>query len=198
MAAKPKSEVPVNVGIPKPNIKTVQFVVKGTRPLIYHKWQEKAKKQIRDKQQKKVKSKDIRDSEQEYLDSFYYDASGNIAFPAINIKNSMVGATRFIDDIPMTVVRGAIFVRGDVDGMIPVRYKEKIKREDMVRVMRGGADLRYRGQLNDWEMTIQVEFNANVFSADMVTNLLLTAGFSQGLGEWRPEKNGDYGTFEIV
>jgi len=71
-------------------------------------------------------------------------------------------------------------------------------REDMVRVMGGGADVRFRGQVKDWTMEFLVRFNADVLSASQVLNLLQTAGFSCGLGEWRPEKNGDYGTFEIA
>jgi hypothetical protein len=46
-------------------------------------------------------------------------------------------------------------------------------------------------------MKLNVTFNAGKFSAEQVLNLLQYAGFSCGLGEWRPEKNGDSGTFEV-
>jgi len=187
------------VGIPKPNIKTLEVTIKGKTALIYHKWSQKAKDMILSKQQKKAsKGREIRNPKQEYKDSFYYNEKGDIAFPAGSIKKAIVGAARSVDDVAMTQIRGAIFVLGDDDNLINVDYKKKEMREDMVRIGRGSADLRYRGQLKGWSMKLKIEFNANVFSAEQVMNLLETAGFSQGLGEWRPERNGDYGKFTCM
>jgi hypothetical protein len=187
------------VSIPKMRVEPLNVTIKGLTPLIYHKWTEKMKKMIRDKQQKAPKQgREIRDTEQEYLDSFYYNSKGEIAFPAGSIKKSIVGAARSIDDVPMTKIRAGLFVRADEDNLIKVDYKEKVKREDMVRVGKGSADLRYRGQLNGWSMSLTIDFNTSVFSAEQVMNLLNIAGFSQGLGEWRPEKDGDFGRFTVV
>ena len=188
-----------SVSIPEINIQTIEVTIKGKTPLIYHKWSEKAKKMMRDKQQKKAsKGREIRNPKKEYEESFYYDSAGNIAFPAGSIKKAIIGAARSLDDVPMTSIRGAIFVVGDDGGLIPVKYKGKKMREDMVRVGRGAADLRYRGQLTGWSMVFEIEYNGNVFSAEQVVNLLNIAGFSQGLGEWRPDKSGDHGKFTAL
>ena len=106
----------------------------------------------------------------------------------------MKGAGRFTD-MPMTQIRGSVFVVGDDDGLIPVEYAEKVMRTDRVRVTSGGTDIRYRGEVRKWKMTFSIRYNANFISQEQVVNLLETAGFSQGIGEWRPEKNGEYGTF---
>lgn len=112
----------------------------------------------------------------------------------------MVNAARNIEGVTMTILRGAIFVEGDDDGLIPVSFASERMREDMVRL--GGisnpADIRYRGELTGWSMKFKVRFNADVIPAAMVVNLLNTAGFACGLGEWRPERNGDKGTFKVV
>jgi hypothetical protein len=190
-----------NIDIPKPNIRTMEVNIYGTQPLIFHKFSEKALKMIQDIQAKSAKAKRQPKTkemiEQEYNDSFYYDESGKVCFPALNIKNSMVGACRFLD-LPMTQVRGAVFVEGNTDGLIPVKYKEKVMRTDQVRVGRGQTDIRYRGEVRGWSMTFNIRFNANFLSAEQVMNLLETAGFSQGLGEWRPERDGVYGTFTTI
>lgn len=185
--------------IPAPNIKLMKVQIKGTAPLIFHKWDEKAIKMMLDKQMKKApKGREIRDPEKEYEASFYKDSEGKIAFPARNIKQAIVGSARFLQGLPMTILRGAIFVKGDKDGFIPVKYKEKSMRQDMVTVGMGTADIRFRGQVDGWEMEVLIEFDADILSPDQVLNLLQRAGFSQGLGEWRPEKNGDNGTFEVT
>jgi len=184
--------------IPKPNIKSMMVKIKGTNPLIFNKWSEKAKEMMLDKQQKKVaKPREAKDPDKLIEDSFYKDSTGKVAFPALSIKQALVGAARSIEGLPMTLLRGAVFVCGDKDGLIPVQYKEKTGRSDMVRVGMGVADIRFRGQVNDWSMKFLVKFNGDVISPEQVLNLLNTAGFSCGLGEWRPERNGDYGTFEV-
>ncbi len=190
----------LKISIPAPNIQMLKVKIFGETPLIYHKWSEKAIKMIEDKQQKKAtKGREIRNPEKEYKDSYYYNKDGKISFPANNIKQAMVGACRFLDkSVPMTLIRGAIFVVGDEENLIPVKFGSESMRKDMVTVGMGSADIRYRGELKDWEMELLIKYNADVISAEQVINLLQIAGFSQGLGEWRPEKNGDFGTFKVV
>lgn len=191
----------LKVNIPIPNIESLSVSIIGTSPLIFHKWSEKAKRMMQDKQAKKAnRGREVRNPEKEYEESFYYDSNKNIAFPALSIKQAIVDATRNVEGVTMSLLRGAVFVRGDKEGLIPVSYKEKLMREDMVRL--GGignpADIRYRGQLNDWSMKFLVQYNADILSAEQVINLLNLAGFSGGLGEWRPQRNGDFGTFQVV
>ncbi len=188
----------LKIQISAPNIKIIKAKIIGTSSLIFHKWDEKAIKMILDKQMKKAaKGREVRDPEKEYESSFYYDKDKNIAFPARNINQAIVGSARFIQGVPMTILRGSIFIEGDVDGMIPVAYKKKQMRQDMVTVGMGTADIRFRGELLDWSMEFIMKFDSDLLSAEQVLNLLQRAGFSQGLGEWRPEKNGDNGTFEV-
>ena len=212
--------------IPAPNIQMMKVRIKGTSPLIFHKWDEKAIKMILDKQMKKVtKGREIRDPEKEYKSSFYFDKDGNIAVPTRNIKQAIVGSARFVQGVPMTILRGTIFVWGIkereyaavlVNGK-PVTVTETVMnelaaqgivghdkavdsvqmRQDMVTVGMGSADIRFRGQVDDWTSEFLIQYDADLLSAEQVLNLLQRAGFSQGLGEWRPEKNGDNGTFTV-
>lgn len=189
----------LKVQIPAPNIQTIKVGIKGLTPLIYNKWSEKAIKMIQDKQAKKAnKGREAREPEKEYEASFYYNSKKEIAFPANSIKQSMVGASRSVEGVTMTLLRGAVFVVGDEQGLVPVQYKLKQMRTDMVRVGMGVADIRYRGEVVDWSMDLEIKFNADVLSAEQTINLLNIAGFAQGIGEWRPEKNGDHGTFTVV
>ena len=190
----------LKIQIAAPNIQLMKTKIIGNSNLIFHRWSEKAMKMILDKQLKKAKSnvRDVRNPEKEAEESYYKNAEGKIAFPALCIKQAMVNAARNLEGVTMTLLRGAIFVVGDGDGLIPVKYKKKSTRQDMVRVGMGTADLRFRGQVSDWSMDFVIKFNADIFSAEQVINLLQTAGFACGLGEWRPERSGDYGTFEVA
>lgn len=198
--------------IPPLNQKTMKVRIEGTAPIIFHKWSQKAITMILDKQLKKAsKGRETRNPEEEYEDSFYYDASDRVAIPARNIKSAITNSARFIEGVQMVLLRGTIFIRGDVDGFIPILVKNKVvtrkdvrrntsewMRRDEVTVGMGSADLRFRGQLKEWSAEFLIEFDANNLSAEQVLNLLQRAGFSQGLMEWRPERNGDSGTFKIA
>ena len=194
-----KPTASISFVIPPPNIQNISTTIIGTAPLIFHKWSEKAIQMIQAKQAKAINAgkRETRNPQEEYEESFYKDSNGKIAFPALCIKQTMVNATRSVTGLTMTLLRGGIFIVGDKDGLIPVKYGTKEMRTDMVRVGMGVADVRYRGQVKDWSMHFLIKFNADLFSPDQVLNLLNTAGFSCGLGEWRPERNGDFGTFEV-
>lgn len=194
----PTAKKTTEIVIPAPNRKLLTVTINGTAPLIYHAWDEKAIQMILDKQMKKAaKPREAKNPEEDYKRTYYYDSEKNIAYPARNIKQAIVGSARFLNGVQMTILRGAIFVKGDAEGMIPVKYKSERMRRDMVTVGMGSADIRFRGELTGWSMGLTIEYDADLLSPEQVLNLLQRAGFSQGLGEWRPEKNGDFGTFEI-
>lgn len=224
----------LKVSIPAPNIQAMMVEIKGTSPIIFNQFPKKAIRQMEEKQQKtsaSLKNKDVRQPINEYRESFYRDSEGRVALPALNIKQAIVGSSRNIAGVTMTLLRGAVFVAGDADGLIPVLAGGKevrvtqdpemladdeqpatgiigldpsnsdvAMRRDMVRLagMGSPADMRYRGQLSNWSMKFMVKYNADVLTAEWVLNLLQIAGFASGLGEWRPEKNGASGTFEIA
>ncbi|MEE5994731.1 MAG: hypothetical protein V3G42_16130 [Oscillospiraceae bacterium] len=63
----------------------------------------------------------------------------------------------------------------------------------------GTADLRYRGEFKNWKATFTVIYNASNadYSVETIINVLNAGGFTCGIGEWRPERDGDFGTFHV-
>lgn len=182
-----------SIVLPPINIQSVEFTLVGDSPLIVHAWSEKAKRQMLDKQMKKAtKAKDAKDPQADYEACFYYTPAGKYGFPTIGVKAAMVGACRFVD-MKMTEARGAFHIDGE---MLEVTGQPRM-REDMVRVGMGTADIRYRPEFPEWSIATRVKFNAAVISPEQIANLLNTAGFAIGIGEWRPEKNGSYGRFHV-
>lgn len=192
---KTGSEGKDDFGIVPMNIVKMTVKVRGISPLIVHAFSEKAKKQIRDKQMKKAKSaKEAKDPEADFEAAKYTNAEGKDCIPAICLKAAIVNAARFADDLKMTVLRGAIFIEGE---LLPITYGSCTMREDTVRVGMGTTDLRYRPEYKDWSVDVDVRFNSRVLSKEQVVNLISLAGFSVGICEWRPERNGQYGRFEV-
>jgi hypothetical protein len=184
------------VTLPPLQIETVNVTLIGDTPLIVHRWSEKAKKQMLDKQMKKASAgKEAKDPERDFRESLYVLEDGSYGFPIIGFKAAAVTACTSIGSMTKVAARQAFHVDGE---FAVIEGDEPQMREDMVRVGMGTADIRYRGEFKNWWTTISVKFNANVMSAEQILNLMQTAGFAVGVGEWRPEKDGQYGRFHVA
>ena len=193
MAGKNTEEV---VELKSIRIERINLEIEGDSSLIVHAWSAKAKKEMLDKQMKKAKTaKDAKDPQRDYEEAFYRLPDGKPGFPTIAFKQAAVSAGgRFSDGLKMTELRGAFFI----DGELAEIKGEPNMREDMVRVGMGTADIRYRPEFKAWKVTLPIKYNADKISLEQLVNLFNLAGFGVGVGEWRPEKDGQYGMFHVV
>ena len=192
--AKKKTTEQVGISIPQIAIQRLMVKVIGDSPLITHAWAEKAIRQIKDKQAKKAtKGKEARDPEADYQAAFYRTDDGVPAMPSVAFKSAAVSACRDLD-MKMTEARGRFHVEGELIEIIG----EPRMREDMVRVGMGTADIRYRPEIEKWSAILPITYNSTQISPEQIINLLNVAGFGVGVGEWRPEKNGQYGRFHVA
>lgn len=190
--AKTTSEV---IHLPELKQRKVIIRVIGTSSLITHPFGKKSLKMIEDKQQGKAKSSkhDVRDPEQEYLDSMYICEDGSYGFPAIGFKGAVVTAANDAG-IQKVLARRAFHV---VDGELVKIESEPSMRTDRVTIGMGTTDVRYRAEFKEWSANIPIIFNEGVISLEQLINLFRIAGFGVGIGEWRPERNGIHGTWEV-
>jgi len=208
----PAGEKEEKIVIRPPARKTFKITLQGTTPLIVHKFSDKAAQQIKDKQQQKAKGgKGKRDPNAEYLSACYVMPGSKAgekgcvyAIRAVTIKAAMVGACRYVDGVTMTFARGAFHVLEEENGLAPVKFKgtHPVMREDAIRLPNGSLDLRYRPEFREWSITVAIEYNTSVISAEQIVNLLSTAGFHCGLCEMRPSSKsgpgGSNGMFDVV
>lgn len=192
-AAAPAAGVQI-IELPRLNTQTLTVTLVGDSPLIMHRWSEKAKREMLDKQMKRARvAKAAKNPEEDYEQSIYRDANGQPCFPATAFKCAAVDACSHLAGITKVQARGAFHVIGE---MVPI-YGQPAMREDMVRLSGPGgvADIRHRAEFKKWWTGFEVQFNANVLSPAQILNLFATAGFAIGIGEWRPQKDGIYGRF---
>lgn len=202
-----------SVSIPAINIQYATISIIGDSPLIVHKWSEKAKKEILDKQMKKAKTKghDAKDPVRDFIDSLYWldgepeekteegfaksiQSGARFGFPSVAFKASAVAAG-YRSGVTKNLVSmyGAFHIDGE---FVEIKGVPEM-REDMVRVGMGVADIRYRGEFKEWSATFQVKYNASAISLEQLVNLFNLGGFACGLGEWRPEKGGAFGMYHV-
>lgn len=182
---------------------TLSVPIIGTMPLIVHNFSEKSKRQMLDAQQGRKSPKQVRDPQAEYEAAFYRTKDG-YGFPVTAFKAATIGAARFYGkDVSMTSLRQFIFMAGDISdndpqALVPI-YGEPRMREDVVRL--GGpsrsTDLRYRPEFPEWATVLTVTFVKSSLSRESVLSLIDAGGLGIGVGEWRPEKRGEFGTYKI-
>lgn len=189
------------VEIDKIDAETVRVPIVGTTSLIVHRFSEKAKKQMLDNMQGRKSPKEVKDPQAEYEAAFYHTKDGSYGFPAVAFKAASIGAARFYGkNVTMTALKQFMFFRGEVgdNGQSYVRIEgEPQMREDVVVVGRGGSDLRYRPEFPEWSAVIEITYVTSALTRGSVLSLLDAGGMGVGVGEWRPEKNGDFGTYRI-
>ena len=215
MATKKVEEV---IEIRPLDIKEVKVRIVGDTPLIVHAWSEKAKRMMLEAQMKttKTKAKVARDPYDDFIQSLYWlegqpkestpeafeEAVNNGAkwgFPVGAIKQAGNAAAYRLGWVKNQMqLRGSYFLKTEFGDMAEIQGSIPEMREDMVRIGMGSADLRYRGEFKNWYMDMTLEYNASGdMTLEQILNVINAGGYTVGLGEWRPEKDGSFGKFHI-
>lgn len=200
----------VGIQLPEIAVKFLTVTLIGDSPLIVHNWSKKAKEEMLAKQMKQAtKGKAAKDPERDFFESLYWIdgmpdnptvedlKTARFGFPAVAFKACAINAAYQQGILDRkTTMRGAFHI---ADEMVEIQGIPTM-REDMVRV--GGlsktADIRYRAEFKVWRATLNIRYNSTSISPAMILNALNIGGFSNGIGEWRPEKDGTFGTFHVM
>lgn len=196
LETKEPAKIATRIALPELDIRTIDIRLIGDSELICHRWSEKAVKEMLAKQMGTATAgKEPKNPQKDYEDSLYKHPDGGYGFPSIAFKNAAVSAcTSLGKSVTKVQARQAFHVVGEL-----VKIEgEPHMREDMVRIGQGTADIRYRGAFAEWSTTVRVRYNARVLTDEQVVNLFNTAGFAVGIGEWRSERDGQFGLFHVA
>lgn len=200
-------------------IKKVTIRIVGDTPLIMHAWSEKAKRMMLEAQMgvAKGKKKEVKNPVDDFIRSMYWlttmpedgtmesfeeaiENGARFGFPVTAFKQAAISAAYRMgwakDKMSM---RGAFFIDSDENGMIEIHSDTPEMREDMVKVGMGTADIRYRGEFKNWYADLTISYNANgQYSLENIVNIINAGGYVCGVGEWRPERDGQNGMFHVA
>lgn len=199
----------------------IQIRVIGDTPVITHPWSEKAKKMMLDTMTKEnsVKEREPKNPVAEFIDSCYWiegapEEKNEAGFEAAVANGARFGikAESFKEAAANAVyrlgwvknkvdIKSAFFIDGisvGADTLVEIHSDTPIMREDVTRVGMGKPDLRYRPQFNNWYVDLTIRLTANgKFKAQDIINAINAGGYACGVGEWRPERGGQFGMFHV-
>lgn len=184
---------------------TILVPILGTTPLIVHRFDEKAKRMMLDREQGRKAVKTIRDPKADYEASMYRTDTGGYGFPSVGFKSATVAAARFYDkSVTMVGLRQALFFHGVYSksagqNLVEI-VGEPIMREDYVRFGQGSTDLRYRAEFTEWSAVLRITYVTSSLARSSVLSLVDAGGMGVGVGEWRPlskQSSGEFGTYTL-
>jgi hypothetical protein len=196
------------------NERNAVFYIHGTSSYMQHRFSEKALKKIQETQQagsqaRSKRVREARDFEADYRAAMYLMANDSgtdeYGIPASSFRNGMISACRTVG-FHMTKAKLAVFIEEDGSDRlqdIPLvkLYGEPVMNLMPVRLETGVIDIRSRPLWRRWDALVRVRYDADMFSAADIFNLLYRMGRQVGIGEGRPDgKSGNgigYGMFTI-
>jgi len=181
-------------------IRVVKVPIIGTSPLLIHKFSAKATLEMEAKQQGKSKSSkhNIRVPKDEYQAAKHISSEGWEGFPSGGFKKCLIRGAKAVG-LVMKDVQTSVFIEPDCIKTNLIRiYGESQLRTDMVRIGMGSADVRYRPEYLEWSAELTISFNEGVVSLDQIFQMIYAGGYGTGIGDWRPEKSGNFGRFTLA
>jgi hypothetical protein len=201
-AAAKKAEVATAIVLDKLNVGLLKVRIKGTTPLIVNQFSVKVREQLAAKHtgEQTDTIQRARDPEAEAKEKLYLTSKGKYAIPASGLKKAMVTAcTSTNKKVRKTFLLQALHVIGHEGNLIELTTPGYRVQEDIGRVGPSKSPRPiWRPVFDEWGATFVIRYNKDIITPSQIVNMLNLAGFAVGLCEWRVEKSGSFGMFEVV
>ena len=187
-------------------MKTFKIKITGTTALLQNRFDEKAEASLGKSTRTVVRKKETPRKAAER--ACYQDKEGEYYMPAACITRMLseagsnhkltgsrksakyaVYAAVFLPDETLTILNG--------DGATPAAKFEVDSRPVVIRVV-GARIMRHRPRFDEWSIAFSARINDDVLPPDFVHQLMSEGGQQVGIGDFRPQCRGPFGTFNVV
>lgn len=183
-------------------MKTYSVTIKGLTPLLINRFSENAEQA---KPTRRIEAT-VRDPRKEAETKVYVDKDGHYCLSAFSIPASMgnAGASHKATGTRRTlrfVVPSAVRTTSDLivimQGEEPAKTFEVDSRPVSIPATKGRI-MRHRPRWDTWNASFHLLIDDELLDPDTAHILLNEAGLSYGVGDFRPEKRGPFGTFTVT
>lgn len=184
---------------------TFSVLIKGTTSLLQHRFSNEAEADSNSASRKIMVTRGTPREEAEKV--VYRDAKNQFYFPGAAIgrllreaggghklKGSRKSA-KYVVPAAVLVMEDAITINNG-DGK-PVKDYEVDSRPVTIPATKGRV-MRHRPRFDQWSAKFNVRVNEDILPTDFVQQLLTEGGQQIGIGDYRPEKGGPFGTFIVT
>jgi len=183
-------------------MKTITVEIRGVTPLLIRRFGEEAEANTPTRKM----LVDRGTPREEATKAAYIASDGTFYFSAFSIPNAMgnAGANHKMKGSRKSlrfVVPAAVRMTSDrvtiLNGSGPADHFEVDSRPVTIPATKGRI-MRHRPRFDEWGARFDLLVDDSQISLDMAHRLLNEAGESIGIGDFRPEKRGPFGTFRVT
>ena len=176
-------------------MKKYEVEIKGITPLLMNKPEEYGF------DEQWIEKKASADWEKEALKKVYKDADGTIYQPSDHVEKAIMDAGKKIKvkgsgKATYSKLFGSM-IQVEPDAIQHLNPEFDIHKSLVVIPTTKGRIMRYRPRFKNWGLKFQVTFEDEI-QPEVIKEALEIAGKYSGLGDWRPEKKGKFGKFQVV
>lgn len=200
-----KSSEPVELVFDRVATESVEVGILGTNPFIANRMSEKARQQLLLPAGRKNAAARAASLKHDPFDEFRRspyrlsdpESPTLVGVMASAFKGAMAVAALDLPGASRAQIGRLVFVEGE---LVPLYGEPKL----LMSVTRSAdinktPDIRTRAILPRWAAIITIRYVVPLIKQASVINLLIAAGVTAGVGDWRPEKGkGSYGQFEVT
>lgn len=201
---------PQNVVIKPPNIQRATVRITGKSPYVMNKMSSEARLKMIENMEggeksKKGSKREPKDFNKAYESAMHVSTEGWYGIPASGIRSALISACKIVG-FHMTKGKLCLFVDPDGfdrdDGQPLVKINGKPTRRDMaVKLGDGSTSIIARPFFDKWHADVTLSWDADMFDASDVMNLLARVGLQVGIGAGRHDSKDStgmgWGTFEV-
>ena len=190
-------------------MKRLEIKIEGTRPMLLHNGQMVDPLNPFSKELKKISGKRNKTEEDhekmsqiEFRAGLYWRDDIGVHMPADNLQAMFLSAAKKTREGPKC--NGIM-----IDDDMPIRFKnstslKKLEKDESMYFRKAcrvqtQKIMRTRPMVPaGWTGTIVMDIDEEDVDVDDIKNFAQTAGKRIGMGDWRPQKNGGFGKFQVV
>jgi hypothetical protein len=183
---------------------TITFGVRGTTPLIAHRFSDKARRQLllpgKRKNKAGLESALKHDPVHEFRQALYMNrdkASPTLChLPAPMFSKAIASAALDMPGAAKAKILRLVSIVDETVNLygVPHLYMRMVRQSGISRT----PDVRTRPCFRNWACTVTVEYPIDVVTSREIFALYSGAGHIVGVGDWRAEKGGRHGKFVVV
>ena len=177
-------------------MKTYKVTIEGISPLLMN----KPSALIGDISKDKKPFKD--NAEEQATSKLYKNPEGKLYQPATHIYGALIeaGKHKRVAGGGKATFSKIVGYAVEINPFEIIHKKQKWEIFSILAVNPNtkGRNMLHRPMLREWELDFEVTFDDDEIQPSIMKELLDIAGRIAGIGDWRPQKKGPYGKFQVT
>lgn len=173
-------------------MKTINVEIKGVTPLLMN-----SPASMLENEKPTKLSTEKYDPKREAEIRAYKLKNGNLYIPGTAIMGSLIGAASWKKagkHALKPIIAASVRITPELIDLGTKNYELDVR---TVVIQKKSRIVRVRPKVEDWKATFQITYNESLITPGVIRECLAEAGERVGLLDFRPQKLGPFGTFEV-